>query len=192
MVNNIDILKKNILITKNSLDVLFKSNLLDKIDKLSETINNSLKLKKKILFCGNGGSASEASHIATEFVGRYLKERGEQPAISLTADNSIITAISNDYSFKEIFSKQIKAIGNEGDILIALSTSGKSQNIIEAIKSAKDKRMKTVLFTGKNKFKYKKLIDIEINVPAKRVDRIQELHLVLLHNLCELVELKLK
>ena len=192
MVKNIDILKKNILITKDNLDVLVKSNLLNKIDKLSKIINNSLKKGKKILFCGNGGSASEASHIAAEFVGRYLKERGEQPAISLTSDNSIITAISNDYSFKEIFSKQIKAIGKDGDILIALSTSGKSKNIIEAIKSAKNKRMKTILFTGQKKFKYKKLIDIEINVPAKRVDRIQELHLVLLHNLCELVELKLK
>ena len=192
MVKNIDILKKNILITKDNLDVLVKSNLLNKIDKLSKIINNSLKRKKKILFCGNGGSASEASHIAAEFVGRYLKERGEQPAISLTTDNAIITAISNDYSFKEIFSKQIKAIGKDGDILIALSTSGKSKNIIEAIKSAKNKRMKTILFTGQKKFKYKKLIDIEINVPAKRVDRIQELHLVLLHNLCELVELKLK
>ena len=192
MVKNIDILKKNILITKDNLDVLVKSNLLNKIDKLSKIINNSLKKGKKILFCGNGGSASEASHIAAEFVGRYLKERGEQPAISLTSDNSIITAISNDYSFKEIFSKQIKAIGKDGDILIALSTSGKSKNIIEAIKSAKNKRMKTILFTGQKKFKYKKLIDIEINVPAKRVDRIQELHLVLLHNLCELVELKLR
>ena len=192
MVKNIDILKKNILITKDNLDVLVKSNLLNKIDKLSKIINNSLKRKKKILFCGNGGSASEASHIAAEFVGRYLKERGEQPAISLTTDNAIITAISNDYSFKEIFSKQIKAIGKDGDILIALSTSGKSKNIIEAIKSAKNKRMKTILFTGQKKFKYKKLIDIEINAPAKRVDRIQELHLVLLHNLCELVELKLK
>mgnify|MGYP001170839762 CR=1 FL=1 len=192
MVKNIDILKKNISITKDNLDVLVKSNLLNKIDKLSKIINNSLKRKKKILFCGNGGSASEASHIAAEFVGRYLKERGEQPAISLTSDNSIITAISNDYSFKEIFSKQIKAIGKDGDILIALSTSGKSKNIIEAIKSAKNKRMKTILFTGQKKFKYKKLIDIEINVPAKRVDRIQELHLVLLHNLCELVELKLR
>jgi len=192
MVKNIDILKKNISITKDNLDVLVKSNLLNKIDKLSKIINNSLKRKKKILFCGNGGSASEASHIAAEFVGRYLKERGEQPAISLTTDNAIITAISNDYSFKEIFSKQIKAIGKDGDILIALSTSGKSKNIIEAIKSAKNKRMKTILFTGQKKFKYKKLIDIEINAPAKRVDRIQELHLVLLHNLCELVELKLK
>ena len=192
MVKNIDILKKNISITKDNLDVLVKSNLLNKIDKLSKIINNSLKRKKKILFCGNGGSASEASHIAAEFVGRYLKERGEQPAISLTTDNAIITAISNDYSFKEIFSKQIKAIGKDGDILIALSTSGKSKNIIEAIKSAKNKRMKTILFTGQKKFKYKKLIDIEINVPAKRVDRIQELHLVLLHNLCELVELKLR
>ncbi len=192
MVDNIKILKKNILVTKNNLEILIRSDLLDQIDKLSKLICNSLKKKNKILFCGNGGSASEASHIAAEFVGRYLKERKEQPAISLTTDNSIITAIGNDYGFKEIFSKQIKAIGNKKDILIALSTSGKSENIINAIKSAKKKGMITVLFTGEQKFKFKKLLNIEINAPAKRVDRIQELHLVLLHNLCELVELKLK
>ena len=192
MVDNIKILKKNILNTRDNLNILINSDLLDKIDKLSRLIYSSLKNKKKLLFCGNGGSASEASHIAAEFVGRYLKERREQPAISLTTDSSIITAIGNDYSFKEIFSKQIKAIGYKGDILIALSTSGKSKNIIDAIKSAKRKGMTVVLFTGKQRFKYKKLIDIEINAPAKRVDRIQEIHLVLLHNLCELVELKLK
>ena len=192
MVDNIKILKKNILVTKNNLDTLINSDLLDVIDKLSKLIINSLRKRKKILFCGNGGSASEASHIAAEFVGRYLKERDEQPAISLTTDNAIITAIGNDYSFKEIFSKQIRAIGNKEDILIALSTSGKSANIIEGIKAAKRKGMRTVLFTGEKKFKFKKLVDIEINAPAKRVDRIQELHLVLLHNLCELVELKLK
>ena len=192
MVDNIKILKKNILTTRDNLNILINSDLLNKIDKLSILIHSSLKNKKKILFCGNGGSASEASHIAAEFVGRYLKERREQPAISLTTDNSIITAIGNDYSFKEIFSKQIKAIGNRGDILIALSTSGKSENIIHAIRSAKAKGMRTVLFTGEKIFKHKKLIDVEINTPGKRVDRIQELHLVLLHNLCELVELKLK
>lgn len=192
MVDNIKILKRNILTTRDNLNILINSDLLNKIDKLSRLIHTSLKNNKKLLFCGNGGSASEASHIAAEFVGRYLKERREQPAISLTTDTSIITAIGNDYSFKEIFSKQIKAIGNRGDILIALSTSGKSENIIHAIKSAKAKGMKTVLFTGEKKFKHKKLIDVEINASAKRVDRIQELHLVLLHNLCELVELKLK
>ena len=192
MVDNIEILKKNILITKNNLDILINSNLLNKIDKLSELIHASLKNKKKILFCGNGGSASEASHIAAEFVCRYLKERKEQSAISLTADTSIITAIGNDYSFEEIFSKQVKSIGNKGDILIALSTSGLSKNIVKAIKAAKTLGMWTVLFTGQKKFKYKKLIDFEINAPANRVDRIQELHLVLLHNLCELFELKLK
>jgi len=192
MVDNIKILKRNILTTRDNLNILINSDLLNKIDKLSRLIHTSLKNNKKLLFCGNGGSASEASHIAAEFVGRYLKERREQPAISLTTDTSIITAIGNDYSFKEIFSKQIKAIGNRGDILIALSTSGKSENIIHAIKSAKAKGMKTVLFTGEKKFKHKKLTNFEINAPAKRVDRIQELHLVLLHNLCELVELKLK
>ena len=192
MVDNIEILKKNISTTKDNLDILINSDLLNKIDKLSRLIHISLKNKKKILFCGNGGSASEASHIAAEFVGRYLKERREQPAISLTTDTSIITAIGNDYNFNEIFSKQVKAIGNKGDILIALSTSGTSKNILQAIKAAKAKNLKTVIFTGQKKFRLNKLIDVEINVPAKRVDRIQELHLVLLHNLCELVELKLK
>ncbi len=188
MVKKNDLLIKNLNDTINGLNLIRKNGLLKKINLLSSLILKTLNKKKKIMFCGNGGSASEASHIAAEFVGRYLKERKEQSAISLTTDNSIITAIGNDYSFDEIFSKQVKAIGKTNDILITLSTSGKSKNIINALRVAKKQRIKTVLFTGKNKFRYPKLIDIEINVPADRVDRIQELHLVLLHNLCELVE----
>ena len=192
MVRNNELFEKNINDAIKSLHLVLNGNLYSKVNKLSAIILNSLRRNKKIIFCGNGGSASEASHIAAEFVGRYLKERKEQSAISLTTDNSIITAIGNDYSFEEIFSKQINAIGQTGDILIALSTSGRSKNIIKAIKSAKKKGIKTILLTGNKKFKFKRLIDMEINVPAQRVDRIQELHLVLLHNLCELVERNLK
>ncbi len=188
MVKKNDLLIKNLNDTINGLNIIKKNGLLKKVNLLSSLILKTLNEKKKIMFCGNGGSASEASHIAAEFVGRYLKERKEQSAISLSTDNSIITAIGNDYSFDEIFSKQVNAIGKANDILITLSTSGKSKNIIKALRVAKKQRIKTILFTGKKKFKYPNLIDIEINAPADRVDRIQELHLVLLHNLCELVE----
>ena len=143
--------KKNVLLIKNlndtinSLNIIKKNGLLKKINVLSSLILKTLNQNKKIMFCGNGGSASEASHIAAEFVGRYLKERKEQSAISLTTDNSIITAIGNDYSFDEIFSKQVNAIGKTNDILITLSTSGKSKNIINALRVAKKQIWKQLI-----------------------------------------------
>tara|TARA_E500000178_G_scaffold137381_1_gene137301 strand:- start:1271 stop:1837 length:567 start_codon:yes stop_codon:yes gene_type:complete len=150
-------------------------------------INKTLK-KNKIIFCGNGGSAADASHAVAEFVGRYIKKKRKPlNAISLNENNATITAVANDFEYKYIFSKQLEAVGKKGDILFAISTSGKSKNIIEVIKKAKLMKLKTILLTGDNKIN-KKICDICIKVPAKRVDRIQELHILILHLLAEYVD----
>jgi D-sedoheptulose 7-phosphate isomerase len=160
----------------------------EKIILASKIIIKAIKNKKKILFCGNGGSAGDSQHFAAELIGRYLFERKPLPAIALTTNTSTLTAIANDYSYDDVFSKQVEALGNSGDVLFMISTSGKSRNILKSLKIAKKKRLKTIFLTGKNipKFQYKP--DLCINVPATRVDRIQELHLVIGHNICEIVE----
>tara|TARA_B100001250_G_scaffold69620_1_gene55904 strand:- start:351 stop:917 length:567 start_codon:yes stop_codon:yes gene_type:complete len=163
---------------KNIKTVFYKSAIL---------INKTLK-KNKIIFCGNGGSAADASHAVAEFVGRYIKKKRKPlNAISLNENNSTITALANDFEYKYVFSKQLEAVGKKGDILFAISTSGKSKNIIEVIKKAKLMKLKTILLTGDNKIS-KKISDICIKVPAKRVDRIQELHILILHLLAEYVD----
>ena len=143
---------------------------------------------KKILACGNGGSAADAQHFAAELVGRFERERQELPAIALTTDSSILTAIGNDYSYDVIFSKQVNALGQAGDILLGISTSGNSGNVIAAIESAHAKGMKVVAFTGKDGGKISGLLkdgDVHLCVPADRTARIQETHLLLLHCLCD-------
>jgi D-sedoheptulose 7-phosphate isomerase len=151
----------------------------------------ALSSGKKILACGNGGSAADAQHFAAELVGRFERERKELPAIALTTDSSIITAIGNDYSFEVIFSKQVRALGQSGDILLAISTSGNSRNIIEAINSAHEKGMSIIALTGKDGGKIGQLLkaeDVNLCVPADRTARIQETHLLLLHCLCDGVD----
>lgn len=146
---------------------------------------------KKILACGNGGSAADAQHFAAELVGRFERERKELPAIALTTDTSIITAIGNDYSFDVIFSKQVRALGQPGDILLGISTSGNSGNIIEAINAAHEKGMLIIALTGKDGGKIGQLLkadDVNLCVPADRTARIQETHLLLLHCLCDGVD----
>jgi D-sedoheptulose 7-phosphate isomerase len=151
----------------------------------------ALSAGKKILACGNGGSAADAQHFAAELVGRFERERKELPAIALTTDSSIITAIGNDYSFEVIFSKQVRALGQSGDILLAISTSGNSTNIIEAIHAAHEKGMSIIALTGKDGGKIGQLLkaeDVNLCVPADRTARIQETHLLLLHCLCDGVD----
>jgi D-sedoheptulose 7-phosphate isomerase len=151
----------------------------------------ALSAGKKILACGNGGSAADAQHFAAELVGRFERERKELPAIALTTDTSIITAIGNDYSFDVIFSKQVRALGQPGDILIGISTSGNSGNIIEAINAAHEKGMSIIALTGKDGGKIGQLLkagDVNLCVPADRTARIQETHLLLLHCLCDGVD----
>ena len=151
-------------------------------------INYSLKRGGKIIFCGNGGSAADAQHLAAELVGRYQKDRSPISAISLATDTSIITAVSNDYSFDQIFSRQIDAICNKNDVLYAISTSGKSKNIINAIETARNLGMKIIGLTGSEGGKMKNICDVLINVPSNRADRTQEMHIAIGHIICETLE----
>ncbi len=154
----------------------------------TQVMVNSLKLGGKILACGNGGSAGDAQHFAAELVGRFERERMELGAIALTTDSSILTAIGNDYGFDEIFSKQVRAIGKKEDILLGISTSGNSPNVILAIKAAKKMGMRVVAFTGRGGGKIKDLLELEdvhLCVPSERTARIQETHLLLIHCLCD-------
>ena len=148
----------------------------------------------KVLACGNGGSAADAQHFAAEFVGRFERERPGLAAIALTTDSSILTAIGNDYDFNSIFSKQVQALGAPGDVLLAISTSGNSNNVIAAIEAARAKEMVVIALTGHKGGKMRDLLletDVLICVPHDRTARIQEVHLLTLHCLCDAVDLQL-
>ena len=160
-------------------------------DFIAEEISSSLQQGGQLLFCGNGGSAADAQHLATELVSRFYCERGALNAEALTVNTSALTAIGNDYSFDRVFARQIEAKGREGDVLIGISTSGESKNIIEAVKYAKSINMKTVVFTGKQNSTLKQLADIAISVPSEDTPRIQEMHILIGHIICEMVEKKI-
>ena len=148
----------------------------------------------KILSCGNGGSAGDAQHFSAELLNRFEKERPGLPAIAITTDSSTLTAIANDYSYNEIFSKQVSALGQSNDVLLAISTSGNSANVMEAMKAAHERDMKIVALTGRDGGAMADLLsteDIEIRVPADRTARIQEVHLVVIHCLCDYIDTKL-
>lgn len=167
------------------------SDLSKEIEDFIDIIVNCYKSKNKVLICGNGGSAAQAQHIAAEFVGRYKKERKGMPFIALTTDTSIVTAWSNDYSFDTLFQREVEALGTENDVLVGLSTSGNSENVIKAIKKAKQMGMKTVALLGKDGGKTKGLADVEIIIPSDNTPRIQEAHIAVLHIMCEQVEERL-
>ena len=156
-----------------------------------EAITTSLKAGNKVLIFGNGGSAADAQHIAAEFVNRFMIERPPLPAIALTTDTSVITSISNDYDFAEIFSKQIRAIGQAGDIAWGISTSGNSPNVLKGLEMAKKLGLVTVAFTGKDGGDIAKVADFSINVSSNVTARIQETHITAGHAICELVDIKL-
>ena len=162
----------------------------DTLIKAVDAIGRALKKGGKIILFGNGGSAADSQHIAAEFIGRFQKERKSIPAIALTTDTSILTALANDYSFDIVFSRQIEGLGRSKDIAIGLSTSGKSRNVFEAIKTAKKIGMKTISFTGGTGGSIAKVSDISIIVPSKNTARVQESHICLAHVICELVEKK--
>jgi len=154
-------------------------------------MQESLKAGHKILVFGNGGSAAQAQHFAAELVNKFLKERPALPAISLTTDTSALTSISNDTSFDQVFSRQIEALGQRGDVALGLSTSGNSPNVIEAISLAKKKGMLTVALTGRGGGKLSSLPDCLLDVPSESVPRIQEVHLFLLHLWAQMIEKEL-
>lgn len=158
------------------------------IENTANVIIKSLKNGGKVIFCGNGGSAADSQHLSAELVGRYLKNRKSLASVSLTTDTSAITAIGNDFSFEEIFSRQLESIGNKGDTLYAISTSGKSKNIIKALETARKLGMQTIGITGANGNNLSNLCDVIIKVPAIRTDRIQEMHIATGHLICEIVE----
>ena len=145
----------------------------------------------KILACGNGGSACDAQHFAAEMVGRFERERPELPAISLATDTSILTAIANDYTYEQVFAKQVRALGTAGDLLLAISTSGNSGNVIAAIEAARDREMRIVALTGKSGGRIGAMLsaaDVELRVPHERTARIQECHLLMIHCLCDAID----
>ena len=158
------------------------------IDDVIQLLIETLKSGKKLLICGNGGSASDSQHLAAELIGRFQKERQALPAIALSTDTSILTSLSNDYSFDIIFSRQVEGLGQEGDVLLGISTSGNSKNVVKALEAAKQKSMKTVALTGQGGGKLGEVADICIAVPSKVTARIQEAHITIMHAVCELVE----
>ncbi len=158
----------------------------------SKNISYAINGDNKLIICGNGGSAADAQHMAAEFVNRFLKERKPLPAVALSTDTSVLTSIANDYSFDEVFSKQVEALGKEGDILFAISTSGNSNNVINAVKSAKNKGMFCIGLSGKDGGKLKDLCDLNIIVPSGSTPRIQEMHIFIIHTICQIVEDSIK
>lgn len=157
------------------------------VNVMIEAINNG----KKILACGNGGSAADAQHFAAELVCRFERERPGLPAIALTTDSSALTAISNDYGYEQVFSKQVNALGHEGDVLLAISTSGNSSSIVNAIKAAQQKKMHIIALTGRDGGEMAQLLDlndVEVRVPSNSTARIQEVHLLTIHCLCHQID----
>lgn len=159
------------------------------IFKACEIVVDTLKSGKKILICGNGGSAGDSQHFAAELSGRYKKERAGLAGIALSTDTSAITAIGNDYGYEYVFSRQLEAIGNSGDLLVAISTSGNSQNVINALKSAKYKGIKTLGLSGKGGGVMNEFCDLNIVIPSNDTARIQEGHIFIIHTICQAVDL---
>ncbi|MDE0286589.1 MAG: phosphoheptose isomerase [Gammaproteobacteria bacterium] len=148
----------------------------------------------KILCCGNGGSAADAQHFASEMINRFEQERPGLPAIALTTDSSVLTSIANDYQYADVFSRQVRALGQTDDTLLAISTSGASHSIIHAIDAAHDRRMSVIALTGRNGGQVAEMLqdtDMELRVPADSTARIQEVHLMIIHSLCDLIDHKL-
>jgi D-sedoheptulose 7-phosphate isomerase len=161
------------------------------IARAAEVMTNCLFADGRILACGNGGSAADAQHFAAEMVGRFERERPELPAIALTVDTSILTAVGNDYSFDQVFAKQVRALGRKGDVLLAFSTSGNSGNVIAAVDAAREREMHVVALTGRGGGRIGALLgdgDVHVCVPHDRTAHIQEVHLTVLHCLCDAID----
>lgn len=162
--------------------------ILPDVERAGSLLLRALTSGKKVLVCGNGGSAADSQHFAAELVGRYVKNRKALPAIALTTDTSALTSIGNDYGFEKIFSRQIEALGKKGDVLVAISTSGASPNVLAGISVAKKKKMHTIALTGEKGRALKRAVDIAIVVPSKETARIQEIHELVFHSWCEWID----
>jgi D-sedoheptulose 7-phosphate isomerase len=154
----------------------------------AQALADALKAGGKVVVFGNGGSASDAQHFAAELVGRYMKERAAMPALALTVDTSILTAVANDYSFKQVFVRQVEALGRPGDVAVGISTSGESPNVVAGLKAARERGLKTIALTGRDGGAVGQAAEIHVNVPDQNTARVQEVHRTLLHVMCEVIE----
>ena len=183
--NNVSALIKG---TIDSLQNAFDSEHLESVKQIAEIVYKALQNGKKILLCGNGGSAADSQHIAAEFVGRFKKERKSYPAIALTTDTSILTAVGNDYGYECVFSRQVEGLGEEGDVLIGISTSGSSPNVLRAVESAKRIGMKTIALSGAGGGKLTGKVDELLTIETNNTPDVQAGHIIVLHTICEVVE----
>jgi D-sedoheptulose 7-phosphate isomerase len=182
----VDNFTDSINITKKSLEDLSNS-----IETAAEVICASLKIGCTLITCGNGGSAADAQHLSAELVGRYLMDRKPLPSIALSTNTSSLTAIGNDYGYVKIFERQLMALGKKGDVLVCISTSGNSENVIRAAKLAKKMKIKTIPFTGNDGGLLKRSCDINLIVRSVSTPRIQEVHELIMHTICEIIEKEL-
>lgn len=175
---------------ENSIQV--KKKVLDQhvttINRITQLLIQALKEGKKVILFGNGGSAADSQHIAAEFVNRFRQDRNALPALALTTDTSILTSIANDYDFEHVFSRQIEAIGQKGDVAIGISTSGNSTNVLRGIRTSREKGLTTVGFTGQNGGLLKDVVDVCFQAPSQSTPRIQEVHITVAHAICDIVE----
>ena len=183
----IDMFEESIEVKKQ----IINSELIDEIDMAAKVIINSYKNGGKVLICGNGGSAADSQHVAGELINKFRIDRKPLGAIALSTDTSVLTSIGNDFSFDDVFKKQVQGNGKEGDVLIGISTSGNSKNVIAAIDMAKRIGMKTITLTGSSGGKLNGMADICLKVPSNDTPRIQESHITILHIICDLVEQEL-
>jgi len=174
---------EHLITTKNTMESASNS-----IEIAAELCISCLKKGNKILLFGNGGSAADSQHIAAEIVGRYKTERRGLPAIALTTDTSVLTAIANDYGYLNIFSRQLEALANKGDVFIGISTGGRSANVVNGLKIAQDLGCKSIGFSGKDGGDFNKVCDVNIVVPSSDTPRIQEMHIVIGHTICHLID----
>ena len=176
-------------ITEHSLVINSLFNYSVEIEQIANLVVNTLKTGKKILLMGNGGSAADAQHISAELVGRFAKERRGLPAIALTTDTSILTSVGNDYGYEYIFSRQVEALANADDLVIGISTSGNSNNVLQALKAAKSLGCQTIALLGKDGGQIKDIVDLPLIIPSANTARIQEAHILIGHIICEIVDL---
>ena len=181
-----EILKSALAAATKTLESL--ANLDEQLAKAADLIERSLRAENKLLVCGNGGSAADAAHFATELIVRFAKDRRAYPAICLTSDGAVLTAAANDYGFAEIFARQVAAFGVPGDVLIGLTTSGESKNVKRALEEAKMRGLRTIAFLGRGGGSMAGIADVELLIRGDSIARIQEAHQLLLHVLCEVIE----
>ena len=181
-----ELIKKHILEHSVTLKSIFELD--ESIEKVANIFIHCLKTDGTIFWCGNGGSASDSQHLAGELVGRFVDERKPLKSISLTADSSVMTCIVNDYGYEHIFSRQIEALGSKGDVLVGISTSGNSKNVLNAFEVAKNKGVRTIGLLGKGGGLAKGLVDESIIIPSNSTARVQEMHIFVGHILCDLIE----